>query len=108
TPTPTGPAPYQYFLHVTATSPRPGVVRLSFPDASTIPGFGIYVIYQDPKPNPIADPPAGSGVPPYEVEVADKSTVYCYRVAALIETDNPPPPINPGKACAAANGKPTE
>jgi hypothetical protein len=29
--TPTGPPLYKYLLHVTATSPRPGVVRLSFP-----------------------------------------------------------------------------
>jgi hypothetical protein len=93
----TKPAVYQlYYLPVTATSSRPGTVRLDFTDASNLPGFDSYVIFQDSAK--IDQVKAG---PPYLLPNLDRKTRHCYQVAALVVTDQPTPPV-PKAACLTA------
>lgn len=91
---------------MTGSSPRPGAVRLAFPDASGLAGFAFYVVYRNGAP--IDDVEPGAGVPPYLVHTADHRTRHCYAVAALLFTEAPPPPLPTEPACQAADGKPGE
>jgi hypothetical protein len=104
----TAPAParyHAYYLPVTATSPQPGTIRLQFADASSMPGFQYYVVFRDQE---LIDNPPRDRVPPYLVYGVDRETKHCWIVAALLETDRPPPTAPAKPACTAADGQPTE
>ncbi len=98
----TGTPVRQYELPVTATTPTSGSVRLQFSDASALPGFDSYVIYRDNTL--LTQVPAGQA-PPYVVANTDKRTQHCYRVAALLVTDAPPPSTANKPACLVADGR---
>jgi serine/threonine-protein kinase len=91
----------QWFLPVTATSPTEGTVRLDFADASKLPGFDSYVIYLD---DGLYDQVSPEQAPPYVLGGRHPATKNCYKVAALVITDQPKPPDAPA-ACLAADGK---
>jgi hypothetical protein len=100
------PPPYKLmYLPVTAISPRPGTIRLDFPDSTNTPGFRLYVIFRDR--DKIAEEPSGR-VPPYHVYSVDRRTEHCWTVAALVETDQPPPSAAAKPACKVADGRASE
>ncbi|HEU5160094.1 MAG TPA: serine/threonine-protein kinase [Streptosporangiaceae bacterium] len=103
-----GPAParyHAYYLPVTATSPRSGTIRLQFSDASGMTGFQYYVVFRDQD---LIAHPSPDRAPPYVVYGVDPQTKHCWMVAALLETDRPPPSAPAKPACTAADGQPTE
>jgi serine/threonine-protein kinase len=100
----TGLSPVPYELPVIASSPRPGVVRLTFPDGTGLPGFTLYAVYRDDRLVDQPDP----GDRPHDITTADWKTRHCYRVVAVLYTLSPPPALKTTPACKAADGKPTE
>ena len=103
-----GPAPvryHAYYLPLTATSPRPGTIRLHFSDAAGMTGFQYYIVFRDQEL--IARPPAGQA-PPFVAAGVDRETKHCWMVAALLETERPPPATPAKPACTAADGQLTE
>ncbi len=99
-----GPPATAYDLPVTASSPRAGVVRLTFPDGTSLPGFAFYIVYRDR--DVIAQLDAGDR--PHDINTADRQTRHCYRIVAVLFTESPPTPLKTTPACKAADGKPTE
>jgi serine/threonine-protein kinase len=104
-PGPASPRYQPYYLPVTATSPRPGTIRLQFADASGMTGFLYYIVFRDQS---LVAHPSSDGAPPYVVYGVDRETEHCWMVAALLETDRQPPPAQAKPACTAADGQPTE
>jgi serine/threonine protein kinase len=103
-----GPAParyHAYYLPLTATSPRPGTIRLRFSDASSMTGFQYYIVFRDQE---LIAHPSPDRAPPYDVYGVDRETKHCWMVAALLETNGPPPSAPAKPACTAADGQPTE
>ncbi len=96
---------HAYYLPVTATSPRPGTIRLQFSDASSMTGFQYYVVFRDQD---VIARPAADQAPPYVAHGMDRETKHCWIVAALLETGRPPPSAPAKPACTAADGQPTE
>lgn len=104
-PPPEPPGNQTYYLHATATSPRPGQINLTWdPLHETVAGFESYVILRDQTliqdgPN-LEQPFLVAGVP--------EATEYCWHVIALVSSDDPPPaPYASQKPnCRRADGKP--
>ncbi|HEY8458659.1 MAG TPA: protein kinase [Actinopolymorphaceae bacterium] len=98
------PVPQQYALQVVAISPKPGTVRLTFPDMSDTEGFSSYIIWRDSTVLDQVDPAEltdGS----YLIPRVDTTTEHCYRVFALVETARRVPRQTPRPACIVADGK---
>ncbi|MBB5867371.1 serine/threonine-protein kinase [Allocatelliglobosispora scoriae] len=93
-------SPQLWYLPVTATSPQRGTVRLEFADATSLPGFYGYVVFLDDQKYAQV---TAAQAPPYTVSGRHRSTKSCYRVAALVVTDQPKPP-DAAAVCLAADG----
>ena len=102
---PTASPFHQYFLPVTATSPSSGRILLHFSDASSMAGFQYYVIFRGRDVIAQVSP---DQAPPYDIHSVDSETEHCWTVAALLETDQPPPSARAKPACKTANGRPSE
>jgi serine/threonine-protein kinase len=95
-----GPPAQLWYLPVTASSPQRGTVRLEFADATSLPGFYGYVVFLDDQKY---DQVNADQAPPYAISGRYPSTKSCYRVAALVVTDQPKPP-DAAPVCLAADG----
>jgi serine/threonine-protein kinase len=104
-PGPTAARYHTYYLPVTATSPSPGEILLHFSDASEMAGFQYYVVFRN---RDVIGQPAPDQAPPYSVPSVDSETRHCWTVAALLETDRPPPSAPAKPACKTADGRSSE
>jgi hypothetical protein len=95
-------APVMVYLPVTATSPAPGRVTLSYPDASRLAGFGSYLIFRDGKQ--LEHGPTLRS--PYTDPFVDRDAQHCYQVAAWIQppTASPAPRNTATRTCLTASG----
>jgi serine/threonine protein kinase len=91
------------WLPITVTSPQAGQIRLDFAPQISLPGFGLYMVFQDGH---LKSTPGPKQAPPYPILDLDPGTPHCYRVAALV-TVAQPTPAAPRPLCHAADGKPT-
>jgi hypothetical protein len=98
------PVPHQFFVPITATSSKPGEIRLSFPDMRNQAGFDSYLVYRDKQ----VVQQLGGDSTTYLYETGDLRTEHCFEVAALLLTLAPPAPLQTSPACLTADGKPRE
>jgi serine/threonine protein kinase len=94
--------PIFYYLPVTATSPKVGEVQLKFLDAGDIPGFESYIVFRDEL---VIEQITVGRTTSYTYLTADHTTEFCYKVAALLQIEKPPPGPRIEPACLAADGK---